>query len=97
MRISYRVVSCVVLTTFLSLYVIGLLFDKALVPAATVAEPGVVQFNVCTMWEQIPATVRLSTIASFVTALILLVQGSAQSFRSTVACDPVLSSLRPNH
>jgi uncharacterized membrane protein YhaH (DUF805 family) len=75
MRISYRVVSAVVLATFLSLYVIGLLFDKALVPAAKVAEPGVVQFNVCNMWEQIPATVRLSTIVSFVTTLILLVQG----------------------
>jgi uncharacterized membrane protein YhaH (DUF805 family) len=75
MRASYRTVSSIVATIFVLVFAIEFLFDKALVPAKTVAEPGVVQFNVCTMWEQIPATVRLSTIVSFVTTFVLLVQG----------------------
>jgi hypothetical protein len=75
MRASDRTVSSIVATIFVLVFAIEFLFDKALVPAKTVAEPGVVQFNVCTMWEQIPATVRLSTIVSFVTTFVLLVQG----------------------
>ncbi len=76
MRASYRVVSSIVATTFVLVFAIELLFDNSHVPRpASVSEIGAFQIDPCTMWEQIPATVRLSTIVSFVTAVILLVQG----------------------
>jgi uncharacterized membrane protein YhaH (DUF805 family) len=75
-RISYRVVSSVVATTFVMVFAVELLFDNPHVPrSASVPEIGAFQIDPCTMWEQIPATVRLSTIISLVTTLILLVQG----------------------
>src|SRR5271163_3094000 len=76
MRISYRVVSSIVAVTFVVVAVIGLLFDSSRARKFTsVAVDGAIQIDPCTMWEQIPTAVRLSTTLSSVTTLILLVQG----------------------
>jgi hypothetical protein len=44
-------------------------------PPTVGSEPGVERFDPCMMWEQVPATVRISTLVWFTSFLILLVQG----------------------
>lgn len=75
MRISYRAVSSVVVSILVLLLTMEFLLDKLRVPATTVGETGIVQFDTCVMWEQIPASVRLSTFVWCGSFLVLLIQG----------------------
>jgi hypothetical protein len=76
MRISYRVTSSLVILTYLLVSGIEWVARQSDAAAPTVVTaPGVETFDPCMMWEQIPQTVRLSTIIWFVSFLILIVQG----------------------
>jgi len=76
MRLSYRTTTALALTTFVLLLSGESLFNPSRVPVPeAAAEVGVVRSDPCMMWEQIPATVRLSAFVWFGSFLVLLVQG----------------------
>jgi hypothetical protein len=68
-----QVSTSAVVTAYVVLVTSEFLFAPLRMPAATTiatAEAGAVRFDPCMMWEQIPATVRLSTIV-FVASIIV--------------------------
>ena len=72
MRISYRVTSMLVVVTYLLVSTIEWVAESPHAASPTVAS----EFDPCLMlWEQVPATVRISTLVWFTSFLILLVQG----------------------
>lgn len=76
MKVSYRVTSSVFVISYVLVIASQLLVNGLRGhESATVDEVGVAQFDPCTMWEQMPATVVLSSIVWFVSFVILLVQG----------------------
>ncbi len=76
MRFSYRLTSVLVI----AIYVIWAASEALLNSSPTRVlkenlETGVIQFDSCLMWEQIPAAVRISNLLWFGSLLALLVQG----------------------
>ena len=76
MSISYRITSAFVAITYAIVVASESLSTSSRVPAIRESvESGVVRFDPCQMWDQIPATVRASTIAFLGSFLVLFVQG----------------------
>ena len=76
MRFSYRITSAFVIAAYVIFAASGLLFNPRPTTAnETPVEADVVRVDPCMMWEQIPATVRISTLFCFGSVVVLLTQG----------------------
>ena len=76
MRFSYRITSAFVIAAHVIFAASGLLFNPPPVTSnQTPVEADLVRFDPCMMWEQIPATVRISSLLCFGSVVVLLAQG----------------------
>lgn len=76
MRFSYRMTSALFIAAYVIFVASGLLFNPSLKPAIqTNLDVNVFQLDLCTMWEQVPAALRISTLLCFGSLLVLLIQG----------------------
>lgn len=76
MRISYRIMTALVAAAYALLLISESLFHPTRVPPITPAESNVVDFDACTMWEQIPTRDRIVTLVCFGSLVVLLWQGA---------------------